>query len=75
MAPESLKDRIYSEKSDVWAYGVVCWEILNRSDPYPNIQGSIQSHRLFDILLLSMNEYAYIQSYGHCQSYNGRIAA
>ena len=28
MAPESLQRRMYSLKSDVWAYGVLVWEIL-----------------------------------------------
>ena len=28
MAPESLKQKIYSHKSDVWSYGVTVWEIL-----------------------------------------------
>jgi len=36
MAPESLKLKQYSEKSDVWSFGVTCWEIINQQEPYPN---------------------------------------
>ena len=28
MPPEALKKRRFSEKSDVWAYGVTAWELL-----------------------------------------------
>jgi c-src tyrosine kinase len=37
MAPEALKDRRYSTKSDVWSFGVVMYELFARSDPYPLI--------------------------------------
>jgi len=37
MAPECLKQKQYSEKSDVWAFGVVCWEILNQTEPFPEL--------------------------------------
>lgn len=34
MAPESLKDNLYTSASDVWSYGIVLWEIVTFS-AYP----------------------------------------
>jgi len=34
MAPEALNQRKYSEKSDVWSFGVIIWEIVEREEPY-----------------------------------------
>ena len=28
MAPETITDDVYSTKSDVWSFGITCWEIL-----------------------------------------------
>nr|CAB38028.1 scavenger receptor tyrosine kinase [Geodia cydonium] len=37
MAPESLADNIFTVKSDVWSFGVVCWEVFSLVAPYPGI--------------------------------------
>ncbi|PRP84455.1 putative Leucine-rich repeat receptor protein kinase EXS precursor [Planoprotostelium fungivorum] len=37
MAPEALKERQYSTKSDVWSFGVVIWEIIEVSEPFPDM--------------------------------------
>ncbi|KAK2158893.1 hypothetical protein LSH36_162g07003 [Paralvinella palmiformis] len=37
MAPEVIKDSLYSKASDVWSYGVVVWELLTGEMPYKGI--------------------------------------
>jgi len=34
MAPESLAQRIYSKKSDIWSFGIVVWEIVAQQEPH-----------------------------------------
>ncbi|KAL7080667.1 hypothetical protein ACQ4LE_000544 [Meloidogyne hapla] len=37
LAPETMRDRVCTKKSDVWAYGILCWEIFaNGGNPYQN---------------------------------------
>jgi serine/threonine protein kinase len=34
MAPESLREKIYSKKSDVWMFGILVYEIVSRCEPH-----------------------------------------
>ncbi|NXY23219.1 MERTK kinase, partial [Atrichornis clamosus] len=47
IAIESLADRVYTTKSDVWAFGVTMWEIATRGmTPYPGVQ----NHEIYEFL-------------------------
>jgi len=37
MAPEAMKQKVYSQKTDAWSFGVVLYEILTRKLPYQNL--------------------------------------
>jgi len=35
LSPETLRDKIFNNKTDLWSYGILCIEVLTRHDPYP----------------------------------------
>jgi len=37
MSPEALQSKVYSTKSDVWSFGIVCIEVFNRDLPFAEI--------------------------------------
>jgi len=37
MAPECILNRVHSEASDVWSFGIVILEVLTQDIPYPDI--------------------------------------
>ena len=48
MSPETLKDSFFSSASDVWAYGVVLWEMVTLAEhPY----GRYQHEQVVDMVL------------------------
>ena len=39
MAPEVINNEKYTEKADVYSFGIILWEIASREPPYKNING------------------------------------
>ncbi len=53
MAPEAILERLYTTSSDVWSFGVLCWETFALGEsPYPGlgvnelIMSIVQGHRM-----------------------------
>ena len=37
MAPEVISSQDYTEKADVFSFGIILWEIASREPPYKSI--------------------------------------
>lgn len=37
MAPEVISGQVYTEKADVFSFGIILWEIASREPPYRSI--------------------------------------
>ncbi|XP_034473532.1 putative mitogen-activated protein kinase kinase kinase 7-like isoform X2 [Drosophila innubila] len=38
MAPEVYKDESYTEKCDVYSFGIICWEIMSQKKPFYHVE-------------------------------------
>jgi serine/threonine protein kinase len=58
MSPESIDERIFNTKTDVWSFGVLVWELLTRGiTPYPQIKNEFISRHLKEGNRLPKPEY------------------
>lgn len=39
MAPEVIKTKSYTEKADIYSYGIILWEIASREAPFKTLNG------------------------------------
>lgn len=46
MAPEVIDSNRYTEKADVFSYGVILWELATRKPPYYGIDGQEVARRV-----------------------------
>lgn len=58
LAPEVMKGESYTEKADVFSYGIVLWELLTHEHPYAE-------HPVSTDTFLSKFEQAIICAYQH----------
>jgi serine/threonine protein kinase len=46
MAPEVINGFKYTEKADVFSFGIILWELATRKPPYYGIDGQVVSQRV-----------------------------
>src|ERR1043165_5606986 len=53
LAPEMVKRQLYNEKVDVWALGIICYELLVGAPPFESIGFHPTIHRIvFDEVMI-----------------------
>lgn len=74
MAPESLKDGVFTSQSDVWSYGVVLWEMATlASQPYQGLSNEQVLKYVIDGGVMEKPENCLPKLYDlmrHCWHYN-----
>eukprot|EP01119_Soliformovum_irregulare_P012216 TRINITY_DN315_c0_g1_i6.p1 TRINITY_DN315_c0_g1~~TRINITY_DN315_c0_g1_i6.p1 ORF type:complete len:437 (-),score=120.67 TRINITY_DN315_c0_g1_i6:295-1605(-) len=51
MSPESIMNRVFNEKSDVWSFGVLILEILTKQHPFPGMNAADVAVKFFPMNL------------------------
>lgn len=52
MAPESISLNHYNEKTDVYSYGILMYEVVTDMDPYPSLKNGEMTDYLFKKLVI-----------------------
>lgn len=46
MAPEVIVGQKYTEKADVFSFGVILWELATRKPPYLGVDGMVVAEKV-----------------------------
>ncbi len=65
MAPESILERVYTSASDVWSYGVLCWEVFALGEtPYKGKNVGLLMNEILTGMRLSRPELCEAEVFG-----------